>query len=290
MGAEETQRRTKSDGEKLWSDVADLEDTPAAEPQQKKSYLQVADPTKTSAWHAIRRNAYINASASSAAASDPNETAAKARKTEDAAKIAEAATNALAATKATEQLKAQQAQQQAQHAAEVEQLKQQVAAATTTANAAANTDTHQVIIKDAKARFTEQDKKHNEFVERMKSFNQQIQTDQCELRDKIKAHAHEVGTQINEFKQRMQGLYQIIEGQATQLQTLHDTVNQLSNTFAQFTSQQLAAQAVATAATTALTTQQTKMFEMLEALQNRAISSEPSEKKPKIADKSNDGS
>ena len=112
-----------------------------------------------------------------------------------------------------------------------------------------------------------------------------MQTDQCELRDKIKGHAQQVDVQIAELNEKFAGIYQAIEGQARQLQTLHDTVSQFSNTVTLFTNQQLAAANAQTAATAALTAQQTKMFEMLDALQNRAITSEPSEKKAKAADK-----
>jgi hypothetical protein len=46
-----------------------------------------------------------------------------------------------------------------------------------------------------------------------------MQTDQCELRDKIEWHAHQVDTQITEFNRKIAGIYEAIESQAGQLKT-----------------------------------------------------------------------
>ena len=115
-----------------------------------------------------------------------------------------------------------------------------------------------------------------------------MQTDQCELRDKIKGHAQQVDVQIAELNAKFAEIYVSIENQAKQMQTLHDTVTQLSNTVALFTNQTMAAANTQTAATAHLTAQQNKMFEILESLQKESVSrtaaSEPSEKKAKVAD------
>ena len=121
------------------------------------------------------------------------------------------------------------------------------AAASVSAAAAATKDISSGrLVKDAKDRFTEQDKRaseqdarFNNFMAKMKEFETQVLTDQNLIRDKIKEQANRLDEQMTDLNRKFAGIFQTIEGQAAQIKGVQDTIHALSTRMDSFIDQQV---------------------------------------------------
>ena len=121
---------------------------------------------------------------------------------------------------------------------------------------------------------------------KMKVFEERVTTDQNELRDKMKIQAERTDNQMNALNAKIAGLLVTIEAQAAQTLAMQNTVTNMSNRMESFIAQQIQQATDNTALHAASSAQQTRMFEMLEAMEARAPSGEAHDKKLKVTETS----
>ena len=115
-------------------------------------------------------------------------------------------------------------------------------------------------------------------MEKMKLMDQQVRTDQNEIRDKMKIQADIADKKLDELNGRFQGIYNSIEAQGEQIKALNQTVTDLSSRFSAFLDKQINTLAAQETAAAAASKRQDEMFTMLAALQNRDTEGQPAPK------------
>ena len=175
------------------------------------------------------------------------------------------------------------------------ELKQQIAAATTTAasavataqaatsNITAQTGTANTneIVQDATNKFHEHDTKFKDFMAKMHAFETQVTKDQTALRDKLKAQALKTDQQIHAINERCDGIFKTIQANATIVAALQVSITDMSTRMESFIAQQVLQMANDKLIQAEAAAQQTKMFKMLASIESRTPSGEAQEKKHK---------